>query len=445
MDRVADETCPHFVIDRVVDEKEGTIICRACSRVLHTSISLEAPVDGVNYANVEDLAGLYNSLHDGLGSAETDIELVGLDFEEAPRTRLASARQKRSRSEIGEKLKQFARISDWNAAKQQASLREWVAKGNIPGYVIVLTNRYFKNTLQAMVSRKLSVKGKHTMNCFTAFALYRVLIQEKIPRSLENVHQLTGVTASKLFYLEKAFCSTVNDLTGIRASDWLPGVINSLDITRVESFELCNKADVIQAQYSYTPATVMAAVLYGFLRMRCLTWFMTTKANEDFRYPPHRREYQPCKSPIHTGTANGHFGYKIHATYRPCLDCVFRNNLQPLNRHSFENKRCLVFKFWPERNDYRITVERRSKFNIAYENSDALHLWAEELAPLLGLTKLTMRRAYSTFVRDGQFNAKCSTDAFNALFDRANDDSASRLDYDMLSFRPRNGPKSVWI
>ena len=104
-----------------------------------------------------------------------------------------------------------------------------------------------------------------------------------------------------------------------------------------------------------------------------------------------------------------------------------------------------MFKFWPERNDYRITVERRSKFNIAYENSDALHLWAEELAPLLGLTKLTMRRAYSTFVRDGQFNAKCSTDAFNILFDRANDDSASRLDYDMLSFRPRNGPKSVWI
>ena len=54
--------CAHVQTDRVIDEREGTIVCRACCRVLETSIPVNAPVEGVNYETDQPLESLYHDM-----------------------------------------------------------------------------------------------------------------------------------------------------------------------------------------------------------------------------------------------------------------------------------------------------------------------------------------------------------------------------------------------
>jgi len=95
-------------------------------------------------------------------------------------------------------LKSHARVSDWSQESQRDMIREWIHKGNLPG-------------------------------------VYRVLIQEKIPRSFKFIVGLTGVSECILYKLERVFCSIPRDLTGMRASDWLPGVILRFFLTPQEA------------------------------------------------------------------------------------------------------------------------------------------------------------------------------------------------------------------
>jgi len=112
----------------------------------------------------------------------------------------------------------------YNEREQREILLDWQENGHLPACVldqsIALTKTIFGKAVKPVKRRNF----RYTLEEITALILYRVLIEEGIPRSLNVISRLTGVCQKKLWTMERVFCGTMSTVSASRASIWLPGL-----------------------------------------------------------------------------------------------------------------------------------------------------------------------------------------------------------------------------
>ena len=156
----------------------------------------------------------------------------------------------------------------YNEREQREILLDWQENGHLPACVldqsIGLTKTIFGKAVKPVKRRNF----RYTLEEITALILYRVLIEEGIPRSLNVISRLTGVCQKKLWTMERVFCGTMSTVSASRASIWLPGLSPYLPLNYKETSAIGQWADWLQERYDYAPKTMLSCVLYAYLSMR---------------------------------------------------------------------------------------------------------------------------------------------------------------------------------
>ena len=223
-------TCPHEKKFHIQDDREGSVICSNCSLVLQdqnlictASESREQITDFEYYDKDEDTLRL-------------NLKNIGTVYDET---------------------------------KQYDLLINWTENANLPPFIVYTCLRFYRTFFIALSDLPPKRRGYNfNLEDTTALALYRVLIKEKIPRSMTVIETLTGVSSKKLWRMETDFCSYDQDLNSIKASAWMSGISFYLPLSYKETQVICDKADSAQQLYSFSPITMLLTVIYNYIRDR---------------------------------------------------------------------------------------------------------------------------------------------------------------------------------
>jgi len=213
--------CHHRRAGRIIDEREGTIICGDCCLVLDESTFPSQP------ANPN--SAFYS---------ETKLEA--------------------------------GKTSSWCRIAQTRILEDWTSNAHIPSYIIPISISKLKalsSIHQKDVWDELASKVSATIDEITALALYYALLDEEIPRPLHYIADITQTSIKCLDRLVDIFPHE-NNLTSLKSSIWMPSLSYFLPFSYKEERVICDKADAVQEKHSFTPITVLTAVIYRYYMWR---------------------------------------------------------------------------------------------------------------------------------------------------------------------------------
>lgn len=138
-------------------------------------------------------------------------------------------------------------------------IHDWIENGNLPSFALRPALRFLTNTI--FTSEQLKNTTVYSFNDLAAFALYSTLIEEDVPRSLNEIARITGVSTNKLWRLE----SDLGISNPLKCSAFMPKLAMQLPLSYSESRVICARADWIQERCSFSPITVLTAVVYSYM------------------------------------------------------------------------------------------------------------------------------------------------------------------------------------
>ena len=213
--------CPHGENSRILDSREGTIICLDCSLVLDERTF---PIDSSSTASSR---GHEPSTLDGA----------------------------------------VHRLFSWCQLTQNRVLQDWTANAHIPDYIVSISLTKLKSILRSQGAAEQIARVSVGIDEVTALALYYSLIDEEIPRPLRSIAALTETSLKALDRLSDIF-PHANYLTPLKASIWMPSLSYFLDLSYKEEQLICGKADDVQEKYSFSPITILTAIIFRFYKWR---------------------------------------------------------------------------------------------------------------------------------------------------------------------------------
>lgn len=176
------------------------------------------------------------------------------------------------KSKMEEKAK-IAALNEFGFKFQSQALKDilenWTENGLLPCYIIDLT--IYRGTRFLSNYRRSECAKKHSFCSQTEFLvtiLYETLIDEKIPRSVNQLASISGVSAKRLWHLIEVFYPNSGMERRLRASDWMPGLCYYLPTNFGETRRICSVADNLGEEFSFRPLTILTVVIQIFLDMR---------------------------------------------------------------------------------------------------------------------------------------------------------------------------------
>ena len=194
--------CPHHVEDRINNHREGSIVCGACCRVM-----------------------VENEVERGL------FDRINIDATE-------------------------------QYPSQRNILTDWIENGNLPSCVVynaLLSYGKLEREKKGIRRKKVSEME------MCALALHYALVMERTPRSLQTLSQITGISGSRIWELDKVFkLGGLNGAIALRASDWMCEVTSYLPYSYSEKLQISEKADELQCHFSFTPLTILTLTIHQY-------------------------------------------------------------------------------------------------------------------------------------------------------------------------------------
>lgn len=235
--------CPHPEEDQCLDEREGTLVCAACGLVLDETLLMDRDLQRLTYIDRE-------------------IEEI---------TRIAA------------KIKCMGIILDKEELK--ATVSHWAANGHFPENIVEKTWNWSLRILSDLKVENIPKRHRinFTLRDFAAMALFQTLVNEKIPRPMNNITHVSGVSSMRLWKLLKIFPRNFS-LQSLAPSTWMPGLLRALPISYKESVHITRIADWLQHDFAQNPLTILTTVIYAYLLHRKAGYMLETGMHPDPRH-----------------------------------------------------------------------------------------------------------------------------------------------------------------
>lgn len=214
---------------QLVDNGEGSLVCGHCGLVLQASLEADA--------------GLWQ--REPVSESPSGIKA-----------------KNRALTEFGFKF---------NSKSMDDILADWAENGLLPPYIIEKTVFRGVQILANYQDPEIWKKKKKTyvsLTEFSAIILYGTLLEEKIPRSMILISNISGISPKKLWIMDGIFYPNSNLDRLPNPSDWMPGICYYIPISFKETRKICYVSDLFYEEFSFRPLTILSSVIHAYLEMR---------------------------------------------------------------------------------------------------------------------------------------------------------------------------------
>ena len=230
-------TCQHSSIYRVIDDQDGTIICAKCCLVLADARFIHDDITRDVEKNKDDLR---------------PIDLLLLN----PTGSLEGEKEEESESTLGD-IDLHPRL--------KSDLEDWIENAHLPKCILQPVSVQFKRMTRDLNEKSVKIRQRLVKsNEVLAAALYVTLIEARVPRTSCMIAFFTNVDEERIRSIAE-ISSGMDSLSTNRASIWMPLVGPEFNLSYTQSNEICELADSIQGEYSFSPLSILLAVICIYL------------------------------------------------------------------------------------------------------------------------------------------------------------------------------------